>query len=105
MLRATALTTLDLAVDVWGGVREGNGAVDALKKSPPSVLRKLCERMGATYIKVRRRLLNLIGRPVVGSMRGPLLPRYIADDDAFAFYSPFLLLFSVGQPGQRVAGL
>ncbi|CAN0240112.1 unnamed protein product [Ascophyllum nodosum] len=50
--RATVATALDVALDVLGGVRDGSGAVEALQKSPPAVLRKLCERMGATYIKV-----------------------------------------------------
>lgn len=42
-----------MAFNVLGGVREGTGPVETLRKSPPSVLRKLCEKMGATYIKVR----------------------------------------------------
>ncbi|CBN79883.1 conserved unknown protein [Ectocarpus siliculosus] len=50
--RATASTAIDVALNVLGGVRDGTGPVETLKKSPPSVLRKLCERMGATYIKV-----------------------------------------------------
>ena len=51
--RATATTAVDVALNVLGGVREGTGPVETLRKSPPSVLRKLCEKMGATYIKVR----------------------------------------------------
>lgn len=54
--RATATTAIDVALNVLGGVREGTGPVDTLRKSPPSVLRKLCEKMGATYIKVRVRV-------------------------------------------------
>ncbi|CAN0014770.1 unnamed protein product, partial [Ectocarpus sp. 4 AP-2014] len=50
--RATASTAIDVALNVLGGVRDGTGPVETLKKSPPSVLRKLCERMGATYVKV-----------------------------------------------------
>eukprot|EP00904_Undaria_pinnatifida_P014194 jgi/Undpi1/9905/HiC_scaffold_28.g12359.m1 len=50
--RATATTAFDVALNVFGGVREGTGPVETLRSSPPSVLRKLCERMGATYIKV-----------------------------------------------------
>eukprot|EP00903_Cladosiphon_okamuranus_P020311 g18636.t1 len=50
--RATATTAIDVALNVLGGVREGTGPVETLRKSPPSVLRKLCEKMGATYIKV-----------------------------------------------------
>ncbi|CAM9347871.1 unnamed protein product, partial [Sphacelaria rigidula] len=50
--RATVSTAVDVATDVLGGMRKGTGAVDALKGTPPSALRKLCERMGATYIKV-----------------------------------------------------
>lgn len=51
--RATATTAIDVALNVLGGVRDGTGPVETLRKSPPSVLRKLCESMGATYIKVR----------------------------------------------------
>lgn len=51
--RATATTAFDVALNVFGGVRDGTGAVETLRNSPPSVLRKLCERMGATYIKVQ----------------------------------------------------
>lgn len=54
--RATATTAVDVALNVLGGVREGTGPVETLRKSPPSVLRKLCEKMGATYIKVRVRI-------------------------------------------------
>lgn len=50
--RATASIAFEVVTDVLGGMSEGAGPVDALKGSPPSVLRKLCERMGATYIKV-----------------------------------------------------
>lgn len=50
--RATAATAIDVAFNVLGGVAEGTGPIETLRESPPSVLRKLCEQMGATYIKV-----------------------------------------------------
>lgn len=58
--RATAATAFDVAMDVLGGVRKGNGAVETLRGSPPSVLRRLCERMGATYIKVGSRVTCIV---------------------------------------------
>ena len=58
--RATATTAFDVALNVFDGVRNGTGAVETLRNSPPSVLRKLCERMGATYIKVQRHVSVLI---------------------------------------------
>lgn len=68
--RATATTAVDVALNVLGGVREGTGPVETLRKSPPSVLRKLCEKMGATYIKVR------VAFAGVGPMLNRRCPRF-----------------------------
>ncbi|CAM9283534.1 unnamed protein product [Discosporangium mesarthrocarpum] len=50
--RATVETAFDVARSLLRGVREGNSALETLRASPPTILRKLCERMGATYVKV-----------------------------------------------------
>lgn len=43
---------VDVATNVLDGFGEGSDVLETLRSSPPSILRKLCERMGATYIKV-----------------------------------------------------
>lgn len=58
--RATMSIAVDVTMNVLDGFGKGGDVLETLRSSPPSILRKLCERMGATYIKVGAQLENAI---------------------------------------------